>query len=202
MTTEIQYFKCSGCKCKRAENEYEIYKGTRRKTCSICKEKRKKNKKVEPNNGFCEHYKKKYTCALCSNLFCEHGKNKYRCRYCGTGYCVHKRIEKTCKECNDPIKITVYNWRQSSKASDKINNIYDANNFIDECFLKSLVEDYPNCYYDHCKNPLQYVYYRNDLATIERLDNSIGHIKSNCVLCCLHCNNRKLSSKAIILKKN
>ena len=42
---------------------------------------------------------------------------------------------------------------------------------------------------------LQYTEYRNDLATIERLDNSIGHIKSNCVLCCFKCNLSKKSNK-------
>ena len=38
---------------------------------------------------------------------------------------------------------------------------------------------------------------RNDLATIERLDNSIGHIKSNCVLCCMQCNKSRKSNNLI-----
>ena len=46
---------------------------------------------------------------------------------------------------------------------------------------------------------LQYTEYQDDLATIERLDNSIGHIKSNCVLCCLKCNNLKKSNNLIYL---
>lgn len=33
------------------------------------------------------------------------------------------------------------------------------------------------------------------VATIERLDNSIGHIKSNCVICCLRCNQMNKSDK-------
>lgn len=41
---ETQYIKCSGCRCLRSEDEYEIYKGTRRKSCLICKENREKNK--------------------------------------------------------------------------------------------------------------------------------------------------------------
>ena len=34
---ETQYIKCSGCRCLRAEEEYEMYKGTRRKSCLKCK---------------------------------------------------------------------------------------------------------------------------------------------------------------------
>ena len=77
----------------------------------------------------------------------------------------------------------------------KIYNIYDADRFIDKCFLEGLVEDYKQCYYGDCKVNLQYREYRNDLATIERLDNSIGHIKSNCVLCCMQCNKSRKSNK-------
>ena len=36
-TQEIQYFKCSGCRCRRAESDYEVYKGQRRKVCNVCK---------------------------------------------------------------------------------------------------------------------------------------------------------------------
>ena len=84
----------------------------------------------------------------------------------------------------------------NSRQYDKMNNIFDADRFIDKCFLKGLVEDYKQCYYVDCKVNLQYTEYQNDLATIERLDNSIGHIKSNCVLCCMKCNKSKKSKKS------
>ena len=80
-----------------------------------------------------------------------------------------------------------------------MRNIYDADRFIDKCFMEGLVEDYKQCYYGDCKVNLQYTEYQDDLATIERLDNSIGHIKSNYVLCCLKCNNLKKSNKLIYL---
>ena len=76
-----------------------------------------------------------------------------------------------------------------------MRNIYDADRFIDKCFMEGLVEDYKQCYYGDCEVNLQYTEYQDDLATIERLDNSIGHIKSNCVLCCLKCNLSKKSEK-------
>ena len=83
-----------------------------------------------------------------------------------------------------------------------MRNIYDADRFIDKCFLEGLVEDYKQCYYGDCKVNLQYTEYRNDLASIERLDNSIGHIKSNCVLCCLKCNvSKKSEKKAAIMRQ-
>ena len=76
-----------------------------------------------------------------------------------------------------------------------MRNIYDADRFIDKCFLKGLIEDYKQCYYGDCKVNLQYTEYQDDLASIERLDNSIGHIKSNCVLCCLKCNKLRKSNE-------
>jgi len=55
-----------------------------------------------------------------------------------------------------------------------------------------MVEDYPNCCY--CKCELQYVIFQSNLATIERTDDSLGHIKSNCVIACKSCNVRKIKT--------
>jgi hypothetical protein len=55
------------------------------------------------------------------------------------------------------------------------------------------MEEYPNCYYCECE--LQYVLYQSDMATIERIDNELGHIKSNCVLACRDCNLGRVGSK-------
>jgi hypothetical protein len=36
---------------------------------------------------------------------------------------------------------------------------------------------------------MQYTHsYDDDFATIDRVDNSIGHVKSNCVIACRQCN--------------
>jgi hypothetical protein len=83
---------------------------------------------------------------------------------------------------------------KGSKSSDNKNNRYDADRFIDKCFIEGLVEEYPMCFYEDCKVELQYIKYQDDLATIERLDNNIGHIKSNCVICCRKCNNARKSN--------
>ena len=165
----------------------------------------------------CPHNRLKYQCKECGgSQICPHGKRKSRCKECegsqicphnrlkslckeckGSQICPHKRIKRTCKKCRDPIKVNIEQWIFSRRQYDKKRNIYDADRFIDKCFLEGLVEDYKQCYYGDCKVNLQYTEYQDDLATIERLDNSIGHIKSNCVLCCLKCNNLKKSNNLI-----
>ena len=138
----------------------------------------------------CGHGKYKYQCKECKgSQICPHSRRKSECKECkGSQICAHNRQKAHCKKCSDPIKVNIKQWIFNSRQYDKMNNIYDADRFIDKCFLKGLVEDYKQCYYRDCKVNFQYTEYQNDLATIERLDNSIGHIKSNCVLCCFKCN--------------
>ena len=126
----------------------------------------------------------------------------------GSQICPHDRRKRTCKKCSDPIKVSIKQWIISRRQYDKKRNIYDADRFIDKCFLEGLVEDYKQCYYGDCKDAdglgpvnLQYTEYQDDLASIERLDNSIGHIKSNCVLCCLKCNKSNKSEKKAALMR-
>ena len=42
---------------------------------------------------------------------------------------------------------------------------------------------------------MQLINYDNTLCTIERLDNSIGHTKANCVLACRKCNVSKVGQR-------
>jgi len=77
---------------------------------------------------------------------------------------------------------------RGSKHKDKKFNRYDPVNFIDYCFVENLLDDYTHCNYDDCRVELQIMERADNMATIERLDNSLGHIKSNCVICCLKCN--------------
>ena len=146
---------------------------------------------------FCEHEKYRYQCKECKgSQVCEHEKYRYQCKKCkGSQICSHGKRKSSCKKCSDPIKVNIEQWHFRSRQYDKMNNIYDADRFIDKCFLKGLVEDNKQCYYGDCKVIFQYTEYQNDLATIERLDNSIGHFKSNCVLCCLKSNISKKSIK-------
>ena len=158
----------------------------------------------------CEHGKYKYQCKECGGTqICPHSKRKYQCKECkGTQICPHDRQKSHCKKCSDPVKVSIKQWIFSSRQYDRMRNIYDADRFIDKCFMEGLVEDYKQCYYGDCQDAvglgpvnLQYTEYQDDLASIERLDNSIGHIKSNCVLCCLKCNKSNKSEKKAALMR-
>ena len=148
----------------------------------------------------CEHNRIKSSCKECGGgSICEHMRVKTRCKECGgASMCDHNRRKEQCKECKEPIKITIEKWISHSKETDKKYNRYDADRFIDKCFLESLIEEFPNCYYDDCKVELQYIQYQDNLATIERINNNISHIKSNCVLACLKCNILKKSNTTTI----
>ena len=164
---------------------------------SICLHNKRRDNCYECGANICEHNKRKSCCVECGgSQICPHYKKRSQCVECGgSGICPHSKQRGQCKLCNSPIFVTIKNMIRHSKESDKKCDRYDANNFIDKCFLEGLIEEYPNCYYDDCKVELQYIEYQDNLATIERLDNSIGHIKSNCVICCMKCNFMKKSNK-------
>lgn len=56
-----------------------------------------------------------------------------------------------------------------------------------------LMDESMQCYY--CHKEMQLTEYNDTLGTIERFNNTIGHIKSNCVLACRKCNNMKIGQK-------
>jgi undecaprenyl pyrophosphate synthase len=94
MNTE-SFVKCSGCNCLRNEvTEYEVYKGTRRKICNVCKEKKRKYN--------CAHGRRKVECRDCGgSQICIHDKRISICCNCGgIDLCIHKRQKAKCIECN------------------------------------------------------------------------------------------------------
>ena len=171
ITEEKCETKCSRCRTYRFPSQFFNDKGRTMKTCQVCRDKEKITR--EKNK-------------------CEHGRQKSYCKDCGgTSICQHGKIRSTCRDCMDDeqkIEFIKKNMISSSRQSDKKYNRYDANNFIDHCFLTGLFEDSTNCYY--CSVEFTYNERCDTLVTIERLNNSIGHIKSNCVLACWHCNAR------------
>ena len=101
----------------------------------------------------CEHEKYKYQCKECKGTqVCPHNRQKSHCKECkGSQVCPHNKKKQICKKCSDPIKVNIEQWIFNSRQNDKMNNIYDADRFIDKCFMKGLVEDYQQCYYGDCK---------------------------------------------------
>ena len=112
--------------------------------------------------------------------------------------CIHSRRKHRCRECsNDPINITIKTIIYGSKVSDIKNNRYDEENFVNYNFLKNLITESNNlCYY--CSNNVQYIHYNDSLATLERLDNLIGHTRSNCVIACRSCNYTRVGDRYIL----
>lgn len=183
--------KCTRCKNVHNIEEYQSDAGRKLKMCKRCRilrgEWNEKNK--------CVHNLRKGLCKKCGGgSLCIHDRSKYQCiNCCGSSMCIHNKEKDQCKLCSDPIKITIMNMIKSSKHTDIKKNKYDANHFIDYPFVEQLVFESKNCHY--CKIEMQFIEYQDDMCTIERLDNSIGHIKSNCVLACRECNFRKVGQK-------
>jgi len=101
--------------------------------------------------------------------------------------CIHNKEKHGCKICSDSITVTIKCWLKNSKHEDKLRDRFLTNiNFIDYDYCNSLILKYPNCIY--CDVEMQYKIRQHNLATIERLNNTIGHYKGNCKLCCWLCN--------------
>jgi hypothetical protein len=201
--------KCYKCKCYRTESSFNK-KGRIMKTCIVCRtrdiELRNKNKCIHKKvkslckecdgSALCIHNVYKSSCKTCGgSAYCIHNIKKQLCKTCGgSAYCIHNRLKSQCKECGDEIKITIKYMIGNSKHKDKKKNNYDPVNFIDKCFVKNLIEDCEDkCYYCNCE--MQYIIKQSNLASIERLNNSLGHIKSNCVISCFKCNISKVGDK-------
>ena len=210
--------KCNRCKVFHNLDKFQTKRnGDYYKTCMRCLS----LQKISRDKNLCEHDRQRKQCKDCKEngaggaSICEHERQKSQCKICGgSSICEHERQRNTCKICGgasicehninrshcrlcstDIIKLTIMTMIKSSKQSDKKYNRYDPVNFIDKCFLKNIIEDYPTCYYEDCKVELQYLDYGPTMGTIERLNNNLGHIKSNCVICCLKCNALKKSNK-------
>ena len=109
-----------------------------------------------------------------------------RCRNRNNKKCVHDKLKRECRGYGNSRKMIILNMLKTSKQADIKKNRYDANNFVDKCFLEMLMDESMECYY--CKIEMQLIEYSDTLCTIERLDNKIGHTKANCVLACKKCN--------------
>ena len=174
---EAKNQKCPRCKSYKSPDQFLLL-GRALKTCNDCRVRAAKYRK----QAKCPHDRRKSTCKDCG----------------GSSICVHNRRKSECKECCDPIPVTIQLWLRNSRGADKKSHRFDPDNFIDTDFLRGLTEDYQCCYYKDCKVKLQYVDYQDDLCTIERINNNVGHIKSNCVLACFRCNNMKKSKATTI----
>ena len=181
---------CTRCKVSLPIEQFTMKRsGLYQKRCNRCNENCRMNSK-------CEHNRQKNLCKECrGSSICDHNRQKNLCKECGGScICEHNRRKNQCKDCmtdQEKIQYIQKTMITSSRQADKKKNRYDADNFIDKCFLEGLFEDTKNCYY--CNQEFTYNECCDSFVTIERLNNSIGHIKSNCVLACFFCNIRHKS---------
>jgi len=140
-------------------------------------------------SGICIHKKRRSTCIECEGSeICMHERRRQSCIECnGSSICEHKRQRRNCKICTDPIHIIIREWITHSRKSDIKFNRYNEQAFITYNFCQKLIQESHNqCYY--CSIPLQMLIRQNDMITIERINNAIGHIIGNCRIACYHCN--------------
>jgi phage-related minor tail protein len=79
----------------------------------------------------------------------------------------------------------------SIKADAKYNRLYDIHDYMDEDFLNYVWNDQDqHCYHCNCEMTLEFsTTTRNPTQiSVQRLDNDLAHIKTNCVLSCFSCN--------------
>jgi hypothetical protein len=186
----MEKVKCNKCKVNLPITHFKVKRsGDLTKQCIKCLE-------YAENQRKCACGKRRTTCVIHGgSAMCECGKRKSRCMiHGGSAMCECGKQRADCKVCNDPIKVTIKSMIKNSRFSDKKYDRFDVYHFIDTDFLRGLIEDQPNCYWSDCNTPLQYITYTDNLTTIERLNNSIGHIKSNCVLACKSCNCKRKSN--------
>ena len=169
--------KCTQCKLDQAIEEYYLrMNGDRGANCRACRE-YKKASKIKNH--------------------CEHGRQRAQCIPCGgSQMCDHGRQRAQCKDCSDPVEITLKAMVYHAKHSDTKHNMYNANHHIDIPFLHQLAFEYSRC--NWCQ--VEMLYNPSDdergmLATVERLDNTIGHSKANCVLACYSCNSGRVGDR-------
>lgn len=119
-------------------------------------------------------------------VICAHNQIVTFCDICSE-FCEHQRDIETCKLCRDPVPIIVNNMVFLNLKNDKQKGIYDSENCVDYDHVLELIWiAQGSCYY--CKCSLQYQKKQDDLATLERLTNRLGHVKGNCVIACWKCN--------------
>ena len=141
-------------------------------------------KDINPNTG------KSFTrCPECRKKKSEYSKQHYKHYYIKNRDKILERVNRYNHE--NPFNT----WISNSKKEDIKCNRYDPNNFITKEHCEHIVElSNSKCYYCLCELNWEVGIYPNR-ATIERLDNSLGHIIGNCVIACHRCNSSKISNK-------
>ena len=99
----------------------------------------------------------------------------------------------------------LYNLVGNHRLRDIAKGLYDKDNHITTKYLLSL-KNYngDKCYHCNCDldwDNLQHTR-RDRQVTLQRIDNTKGHIKNNCVWCCFECNVKKrMENREMLLNR-
>tara|TARA_R110000868_G_scaffold30901_2_gene113743 strand:- start:3313 stop:4005 length:693 start_codon:yes stop_codon:yes gene_type:complete len=103
---------------------------------------------------------------------------------------IKEKVEIQKKE--NPLQIKFKNMIKDSKTSDKKSNrTYEEEYYITKVFLNELwIKQDKKCYYDCCNIEMALDFDKSNTKriSIQRLNNDIAHIQSNCVFSCIQCN--------------
>jgi hypothetical protein len=125
------------------------------------------------------------TCIECSN-------NRKTKDYCPCGVREHD-----CTNCRDPIVRRVSSIITGSRIADKKKG---RKCDLDFTTVLNKIIDTERCIY--CDIPLQYIApYLPNHATIDRVDDDIGHTIDNCVIACRRCNCNNYKFLSPVYKK-
>ena len=183
-THQDDRFKCGGCKVNLPAGHYDSKRcGTRKKWCRQCLV-----KKVEYNAGRREQQKAQ------AKLYRENHKEEIKA-HTKLYYENHKEETKAQKKLYYEQKWWV-SIIHNSKQTDIKKNLFIEEDFIDKEFVLDKFEEQNNrCHYCHIQlntvGQAEEGKRDHQKCTIERIDNTLGHSKENCVLACFRCNNQR-----------
>ena len=195
--TQTPQVKCGQCRVMRPVSSFKMkLNGARNKTCDKCLIRARAYIAAR----LCPCGKQKQFCHKCegSNI-CPCGKQKQTCEeHGGRALCPCGTQRHHCRTCSEPVAFTIRKMIASSKTTDIKRGHYDAAAHVDEPFLRALIAEFKahdlECAY--CNMSMTFEEYGQDLITLERRDNTIGHTKTNCTFCCLFCNTTRAGQRA------
>lgn len=210
--------KCSNCKrdvsLKKDGSFYSYCDSCR----EVAKKNRNKNKQYKKDNNICTHCSHTVSqkedgsfysyCDICREIDKKSKlKRKDKIKVKNKKYQLENKEQikvqrkEYYEENKDKIKqyidvnkdkIRIANMNYNAKSEDIKYNRYDEENHVDKDFIiNQIVLQHNECIYCNKIMNLGGKALNNDLCTIERIDNDIGHIKDNCVLACLNCNRKR-----------
>lgn len=155
---------------RRAIGAHDCVHGVRRDSCKLC-------------NG-CSHRRLKSSCKLCKgSQICIHGGVRHSCKECkrlgigGVGLCSHLKLRILCSVCAPTHPA---HYKKYIREAGKRGLLFDLT-----------PEEFFTLIAGRCKYCERTPEEANGMG-IDRVDNSVGYIKSNCVSCCEADNRAKL----------